>query len=76
MPYGAPEQSDSNRFSYFRRICAERGEGDLALDRFLGTNWKAGADQLERSLGSLRHLYRSDDDPASRNSPLLADGDE
>ena len=53
-----------------------RVEGDLVLDRFLGTNWKAGTDQLERSPGSLRHVYRADDDPASRNSPLLADGDE
>ena len=50
--------------------------GDLALDRFMGTYWKAGVGQLGQSLGSSRHLYRSADDPASRNSPLLADGDE
>ena len=47
-----------------------RVERDLAFDRFMGTNWN------EQSLGSSRQLYRSDDDPASRNSPLLADGDE
>ena len=74
MPYGAPEQSDSNMIFLLSQNM--RVERDLALDRFLGTNWKTGVDQLERSLGSLRHLYKSDGDPASRNSPLLADGDE